>query len=287
MTIKDFFFPATEVPEDAVKSIFSNSILVIPSVSVGNVPQLTADLLIHSLNLKIVGRLNSQYLYPFAGPRDSASSEAGISTAIEVFSGSNPLCPEKDSKITVIQIRSPILPRCKKLFISNVLTPFIREFDFLETVIMGSSNSALSEVIPAPRYKVFYSDKAPDSDSLSARLAKLSLENSQDIPTVKAPYPATKLPESGITLDALEGISSIQLNSSSGLAKVSASVIFVFEGDNFFDAHELADRVMSLLDWDVKKIKSFLQNGRWVEPYSWKGVYGKGVPIGLEEGLYS
>lgn len=79
------FMPVPGIPAQKIAQLLSNSILVVPAVSAGNVPQLTADLLIYSLGLELVGRLSDQYLYPFAGPRDAPEGipTTGISTPIE------------------------------------------------------------------------------------------------------------------------------------------------------------------------------------------------------------
>lgn len=52
----------------------SSHTLILPCVSVGNVPQLTCDLLISTLinideqNIKLIGHINSDGLMPVAGP---------------------------------------------------------------------------------------------------------------------------------------------------------------------------------------------------------------------------
>lgn len=301
------FYPIPGYSLNDVASLLSNTILVVPSVSVANVPQLAIDLLICSLDMKLVGRLSEDYVYPFAGPRDLPSGTPvtemqGITTALEVYTSPT-------HGMSVIQMRSPTLPGCRNKFVYNVLLPFIKQFQFPETVIAGSSNSAFSEVMPPPRFKLFYECPSPNEtsasskplDSLSARLSNLSISNTDQFLASQAPSTAAKLPESGIVLDALNTVAHEGL-------KVSAAVLYVFEGDNFEDARELADRLAGLVELDKKKVVqkqqqhrqqqqhstlssnfSILENGefRWIEPMSWNSVYGKEIPIGLEEGLYS
>lgn len=85
MVLPSPFMPVPGIAAEDISKDLNNSILVIPAVSAGNVPQLTSDLLIYSLGLKLVGRLSDQYLYPFAGPRDAPEGVAtsGISTPVE------------------------------------------------------------------------------------------------------------------------------------------------------------------------------------------------------------
>ncbi|KAG8781359.1 hypothetical protein FRC16_002882 [Serendipita sp. 398] len=79
---------------------FSTQILILPSISKGNVPQLACDLLIASLNLHHVGYLDSKHLVPVVGGRERG--ERGVSTPIEVFSS-------RELPITVVLQRSPVL----------------------------------------------------------------------------------------------------------------------------------------------------------------------------------
>ncbi|VVT58010.1 uncharacterized protein SAPINGB_P005992 [Magnusiomyces paraingens] len=311
---EQIFYPALGKSLEDVQKTLNGSILVVPTVSVANVPQLAIDLLIHSLGLTLVGRLSDKYLYPFAGPRDAPSLptpttpiSSGISTAIEVYNS-----PKLN--LTVIQLRAPPLPNCRRAFVRSTLAPFVSQFKFSETIVAGSSNAALSEAVPPPRFKLFHKKSGPSADlagvdSLSSRLAGLSI--GKDLAgemASEAPLSPVELPESGFTLDALVEIAALQGPSISGqststgkptLAKVCAAVIYVYEGDNFYDAHEFADRLAAVCGLDVSAVKSALpqppkkrhatgeEPPKWVEPLSWQGVYGKEIPIGLEEGLYS
>lgn len=85
MVLPSPFIPVSGISASEIVKLLHDSILTVPTVSAGNVPQLTTDLLIYSLGLKLVGRLSEQYLYPFAGPRDAPEgvSTSGISTPVE------------------------------------------------------------------------------------------------------------------------------------------------------------------------------------------------------------
>jgi hypothetical protein len=83
MTLEDRLFypspPSSPVPE------FKFSTLILPSVSIGNVPQLAIDLLITSLNVPLVGYMTSPYLVPCAGTREGSSlfGRGGIACPLE------------------------------------------------------------------------------------------------------------------------------------------------------------------------------------------------------------
>ncbi|KAF5100672.1 hypothetical protein D0Z00_001184 [Geotrichum galactomycetum] len=285
-------YKVSDLTDEQVAGLLNDSILIVPAVSAGNVPQLAADLLLHSLGLRLVGRLSDLYVYPFAGPRDTSVSAAsgGISTAVEVFAGSG---------LTVVQVRSPPLPGQRRRFVDETLLPFVRSFRFAETLAIASSNAALRESLQGPRYQLLTPPVARNNDTraataagsgssddgdvttaaLSARLAKLSL--ALDTPPKPAPPSLAGLPESGIALDLLTAVAAAG-------GKICAPLIYVYEGDNFGDAHEFADRVAAAAGVDVTAIKTALPTpGRWTQPVSWQWVYGKSVPVGLEEGLYS
>merc|ERR1712196_26012 len=78
---------------------FEGDTLVLPSVSCGNVGQLTADLLICSLSAERVGIMSTHAVAPMVGM--GAFKNGVLSTAIEVFRA-----PEY--QITIVQQRSPL-----------------------------------------------------------------------------------------------------------------------------------------------------------------------------------
>lgn len=57
-----------------------------PIVSLANVSQLASDLVLHSLQMQLVGRLTSRYHIPVVSPRDYVEGQevpAGLSTPVE------------------------------------------------------------------------------------------------------------------------------------------------------------------------------------------------------------
>ena len=83
MTLEDkLFYPS---PRSSSVPDFKSSTLIVPSVSIGNVPQLAIDLLITTLNIPLVGYMTSPYLVPCAGTREESSSfgHGGIACPLE------------------------------------------------------------------------------------------------------------------------------------------------------------------------------------------------------------
>ena len=74
--------PSNPTPE------FKSSTLILPSISIGNVPQLAVDLLITTLGLPLVGYMTSPYLVPCAGTLETATSlgQGGIACPLEGMS---------------------------------------------------------------------------------------------------------------------------------------------------------------------------------------------------------
>ncbi|KAG5365480.1 hypothetical protein CJU90_4562 [Yarrowia sp. C11] len=219
--------------------------LIIPSVSCGNIPQLTVDLLIHSLDFQLVSRLDDSYLHPFASPVDHVAGqkvESGhVATAIELY---------RSQKLDtdVLQIRSPPIADFKRAFAAQLeeLTS-----KYTNIIVLGSSDAGLREQVGAPKIEYYTSD-------LATRFQTLSLDG----PKVKE-VPAV-LPGSGYFRSLVKG-------------PALGLVFFAYEGDNFGDAHQLADAVVKLLGAEEQK---------WTQPVSWQGAYGHDAPIGVEQGVY-
>jgi len=76
------FYP---IPPTAPVPEFKGSTLLIPSVSVGNVPQLACDLLIATLKIPLVGYLHSSYIYAAVGTKEGQTvfGRGGIACPLE------------------------------------------------------------------------------------------------------------------------------------------------------------------------------------------------------------
>lgn len=244
-SIKDF--------EETIKA----TKLIIPAVSIANVPQLATDLLIHNFGFKRIAHLQDQYLYPFASPIDYPliqSFEAGISTALEVYYS-------KDANLTLIQQRSPIIPTFAKKFVKDIMAPFINDNTFEEILLLDSGDSGLKENIP-PSYIETYTNE----DLLSKSMDSL------------------KLSDNIVSLNDLSYNHSTYfkylIDTVSGKFSLNVLVIYVYEGQNFYEANVLAEKV-------VNKVGLEPPSTSWIKPISWEGVYGdKPVPIAMEEGIY-
>ncbi|KAJ2841726.1 hypothetical protein IWW36_006160, partial [Coemansia brasiliensis] len=113
------------------------STLILPCVSIGNVPQLAVDLLINTLEATRIGIIHTSTLLPIS------SSTSGFdhlpkeqrSVPVEVYQTS-------DSKWTILQQRSPPLPKHQKKW-ARELVEFIKQGEFAKVVLLTSSDAAL------------------------------------------------------------------------------------------------------------------------------------------------
>jgi predicted ATP-grasp superfamily ATP-dependent carboligase len=159
--------PSTPTPE------FTSSTLILPSISIGNVPQLAIDLLITTLALPLVGYMTSPYLVPCAGTLETATGldHGGIACPLESMSSfkvsrckvSRCISPvsrshgvldcflavrlrvvyfDKEKNVTVIQQRSPFISRHGKTPFVRDLWRFISCYGFSKVIMLASSDAA-------------------------------------------------------------------------------------------------------------------------------------------------
>ncbi|KAF9952231.1 Proteasome assembly chaperone 2 [Mortierella alpina] len=130
-------------------SRFKGTTLILPAVSIGNVPQLTTDLFLSTLQLDRVGCIEDENVIAVVGPADrphqapspsrtttaaAGSATGGLSLAVEVFQ-------TKDGKWTLVQQRSPTVPHRSHFYADN-LVQFIRESEFDQVVLLASADGA-------------------------------------------------------------------------------------------------------------------------------------------------
>jgi proteasome chaperone 2 len=223
--------------------------LIIPSISVGNVPQLTTDLILHNFDFKWVSSLDVTYLYPFASPvdyTDSRPPKGQVCTALELY-------VDDVNGLALIQQRSPILPGFGKNFL-DYMTQLIQSVKFSQIVILDSNDCTLRSNLDRQSPIDVY------SNDLSEQFKKFQIQEQENEELSFSPY-----------VKAL-------INSIKDFTIVLALVMFVYEGDNLFDSQVFATRVVELLK---------LMTPSWKKPKSWEALYGdRPLPLGLEEGIY-
>ncbi|RCK66872.1 Proteasome assembly chaperone 2 [Candida viswanathii] len=271
------FIPLPDTPTPDL----TTSTLLIPSISLGNIPQLTIDLLIHTFAFVKLGTLDDLYLYPFASPQDYAttattttttavSAQRGIAHAVEVYH-----CAAL--RVCLVQQRSPILPGCVDNYVTQTVMPFVKASGFKKVVVLDSLDAGVFEHVHAGDIEVYSSEILLSKSLESLKLSNETvLENEDEKEKDQhSDYVRCLLREFDLPRGEASK-SDAELND----VDVSVLVSFVYEGDNFYDGEKLADKVIDFLGVEKKA-------ERWVRPISWFGAYGdKPVPNAMEEGLF-
>ncbi|KNC85278.1 hypothetical protein SARC_02537 [Sphaeroforma arctica JP610] len=112
---------------------FSGYTLVLPAVSIGNVPQLTVDLLISTLAPKRVGFLHDRALLPVFGCDAYSESGHNSTTSADVY-----MCEEK--QLAIIQQRSPAI-KSQRRHLADRMTEWITAANFGSVVLLTSSDA--------------------------------------------------------------------------------------------------------------------------------------------------
>ncbi|GAA98841.1 uncharacterized protein L969DRAFT_95519 [Mixia osmundae IAM 14324] len=240
---------------------FDQSTLLLPAVSIGNVPQLATDLLIHSHALQKIGTLSARDLVPVLGSADylptAAAPRRGLATALEVYATA-------DHSLVTLQQRSPVLKSRKEHFVYE-LCDWIVASRFKRVVILSSLSAGArrdaelaSQASPFRYFSLTSSSAALTLQALCAR-----------IPSRDAAIPL--LPSAGLTRRYLEALKAVE---------TAAILLYVAEGDNRGDACAMAEMTSVVL----QKLEVLpLGTPEWQEPKSWhRGLYGtEAIPDGL------
>ncbi|ORZ18569.1 PAC2 family-domain-containing protein [Absidia repens] len=248
-------------PSFDVQSL-KGSHLLLPSVSIGNVPQLTCDLIIHTLHLSRVGFIDSDAVIPVIGQYEDQSN--GVSVPIEVYQS-------KDRQWTVIQQRSPTLKGKKQSLISGLIN-FIESAQFAKVVLLTSLDAArrLDSQISSIPFRVV-GDSASVQDIIQAiNVPELETEQQQqqDVDTnMTSSASSPSLPSmhgAGIARSLYQQLLDAKVN-------VIMFCIFVLEGDNVQDSVEFANVLNTYY-----QIKSNGANASssWTPPKSWEYLFG-------------
>ncbi|KAG9316605.1 PAC2 family-domain-containing protein [Chiua virens] len=217
----------------------SGRVLLVPIVSVGNVAQLAADLLIASHKLDRVGVFDPKYLVPVVGACEDGAP--GLTTPIELFG-------EANSQIAVIQQRSPVLKTFKQNF-TDVLLEFIRNSGVSAVVFVGGVDTI--DRTDAQMFTPTVFIQPPVSPPLM----------SQDIRAKGSSWHVPFIPGGGIAHRLLSSIPD------SWQIPTVFLLQYAMEGDNRLDAQLLATVVAKALGATIIPT--------WTQPTAWAhGLFG-------------
>ncbi|KAL1407088.1 hypothetical protein Q8F55_006501 [Vanrija albida] len=231
-------------------SALKGATLIIPSVSLGNVPQLAADLIVSSLGLRRVAFLGTgDTTAPFAGQGEDGLVTGGL----ELYGAAG-------QPIFVLLQRAPTL-KAKKDAHVELISALAHNYGVELALVLTSLDAANQDdaQLLTPHQAVV--PPSPGAHPALGRLAqlpalKLTLEAAAHTPKETATYPPF-LPGAGLTRRILGALADVPSGA------VSAWVV---EGDNRGDAHALAGVALGVLGIDAQI----------TEPATWKGLFGPG-----------
>ncbi|WOO84684.1 Proteasome assembly chaperone 2 [Vanrija pseudolonga] len=230
-------------------SSLKGATLIIPSVSLGNVPQLAADLIVSSLGLKRVAFLGTgNTTAPFAGRGEDGLVTGGL----ELYGAAG-------QPIFVLLQRAPTLKTKKDAHV-ELISALAHNYGVDVTLVLTSLDAANQDdaQLLTPHQAVVPPTPAPHP--VLGRLAqlpalRLTLETNTRAPAKETTTYPPFLPGAGLTRRILAAVADVPSGA------VSAWVV---EGDNRGDAHALAAVALGVLGIETQI----------TEPSTWKGLFG-------------
>ncbi|CAG8512491.1 13764_t:CDS:2 [Acaulospora morrowiae] len=234
-----------------------------PSISIGNVPQLTVDLLITNLRLQRIGFLEDENVIPVAG-----ASETGVAVAVEVYQSS-------DNEWTVIQQRAPVIKKKWRIFAQNLLT-FIKESRFSKVILLSSADATRRMDFQLTGIPLRFLMTSSLPDNFSEKAVDLGLKVMEKIPKDRFEslneYLGKKQDEADLPSIPGGGISKhLFFECQKEKIPLLMIICFAIEGDNTQDAFLLADYTNALLG--LIPHQDTLTKC-WKMPSSWAGLFG-------------
>eukprot|EP00732_Lithocolla_globosa_P004248 Lithocolla_globosa_v1_NODE_3811_length_1574_cov_5.762344.p1 type:complete len:264 gc:universal NODE_3811_length_1574_cov_5.762344:1415-624(-) len=233
------------------KQSFANTVLIMPSISIGSVGQLTMDLLINSLSLKHIGWLDDANVLPVVGNdaygSPTRTQKGTLALNLEVFQG---------EKFTLLQQRAPFCQGGAKKYAENLLK-WIQESQFLYVVIVSGSDVRLAmENQLADRLVFSCSATLPDAIQKKAESLLKTVDKK----------------ENGELMVRGTGIAKMMCGRCQQLdVPFLALFLFTTDGDNLMDGVTMANLLHTLLQFSVEDGFS------WVPPPSWSNLFGPGI----------
>lgn len=222
--------------------------LIIPTVSVGNVPQLTIDLLVTSLNLKKVATLWHPGIISSVGADAYDSNSSEICTACELYI-------DEKRKLALLQLRSALHLRLATKFFADLKEELLR-LNLGQIVILTSS---FDYELHTELEEKFYFISTPNINDLMEEIG---------VKPQKEYNGKYQIHGSGFAVKLYETLKDD--------FKCTILIKYVSEGDNRPDAIAMISvlsRFMQSLDaFDLQKIRF---------PCSWNNIFGGPPPLGM------
>ncbi|CAO1385395.1 unnamed protein product [Diamesa hyperborea] len=237
------------------KISFNGFKLLIPSVGVGNVAQLSADLFIETLKMKKVAMIWHPAVIPIIAPSAFEENEGdSITTAGELF-------VSEENKLLILQVRSPLTNSFLTSYLDEIVK-FIKTEGISQLLVLTSSFA--HEISKIGMNPFGYME-----NSQSLLLNKEAIENSG----------FSVNPNSSVILG---GGYAMNIYNLAGQNEIPCAVMSmaVNEGDNKFEANQLAQRLNKFLKAVPMKSEKE-QEAIFKMPISWKFLFGHNVDVSI------
>ena len=237
--------------------------LVVPLLSVGNVPQLTVDLVINSLRLPRVGVVTDASVEPMCSS-DVYGADGSLSFACELFA--------LQEKVVVLQLRSKLADNEIRRFCRH-LAAFCAKHGLEELVILGAWDSAWLE--------------HPDVDGLKVKF-EATTKTSSDIlldmglQPLAWTRPAPGQPSMSETVHGQRTFADSLPRAFGADFNISSLNLFCAEGENVHEAQLLA-RVMLAFLQRREMMKDVSETFTPVAPTSWKTILDDANPDAMRQ----
>lgn len=232
--------------------------LILPSVAVGNVGQLSVDLLISNLNLQKIGQIFSAAFVPIIGANAYHECSNELITAIDVYAGFK-------EHVIVVQIRSPYVGELTEFF--DELARFVIERKIAKVIILASSYDYEKRDIQPQHFKLRYVASSGIQSESGQLFDDLNwIPHKPKVTSDTREEGKLQIPGGGFAKSIFNFLSH---------ANIPCAILFKFcsEGDNIADAIAL---VCYLNQWIQVLETNSGDNLKY--PPSWKHLFGKPPP---------
>lgn len=229
--------------------------VIIPSLGVGNVGQLSVDMLIATMRLTKVATLWHPAIVPIAGPAAFDHDSDPTTSACELYTS-------HIQPISVLQLRSPLVPAAMDAFF-GLLVEHLNGARVARLIVLTSSYAYEKHLIGSPTMEYLATEAYADQ-------AKSVFENER---MHCKRFGGEVIFGGGFARRLLDVAAAGDL---------AAVVLFKYasEGDNRPDA---ADMVAKLINGGIVDVALDVDSGmtRLVEPSSWALLFGNSAPADL------
>ncbi|GFT07450.1 proteasome assembly chaperone 2 [Nephila pilipes] len=230
--------------------------LILPSISVGNVGQLAADLLLNNLNVEKAAHINHPSIIPMVGVDPFKSGCQELTTSCQLY-----VC--KESKIAIIQHRAPLITAKIPSYIT-FLTSLFKDQKIKQTILLASSFSEFFTVDDIKGIPIHYLTASCDADTIDA-FSTLGWKKFA-LPSKVISSEFSMIPGGGIAKYLIESCEKEAI-------PLVALILICSEGNNYPEAFQTVE---CLNKWLL--LKENMSPDKWQPPISWRLPYGSAAP---------